>query len=389
MLEEKQESRKEVLFMPVKRMLFFANRLSALVCAFAVMLLGAAAESAARSPALQKVIEGANKEGNLLLEWSGPRMGGHAGLSAMVNAMNKRYGTNIRVSFTPGQPMPQMLHKQTQEWRAGQPSSSDIYLGTANHIATDLKTGMLRKLDWAAILERPVPRGADIDVIASEGVAVAMSSRVVGIPYNTNLVKGDDIPKSMEDVFKPKWKGRIASTPYATGLYQFAAADILGYEHMKNYTQRLAKHIGGLLRCSDTDRIASGEFAMLIFDCGHDDILRIKRHGAPVDHVVIKEVARINILYFGIPKHARHPNAGILLTNFLHSEEAQKLQWEYTGSDLHIYPESRVSPMLRELRAARGKLYNETVERELKTGDTDEINRISDEFVKILQAGGR
>src|SRR3990170_5405240 len=125
MLEEKQESRKEVLFMPVKRMLFFANRLSMLVCAFAVVLFGAAAESAARSPALQKVIEGANKEGNLLLEWSGPRMGGHAGLSAMVNAMNKRYGTNIRVSFTPGQPMPQMLHKQTQEWRAGQPSSSD------------------------------------------------------------------------------------------------------------------------------------------------------------------------------------------------------------------------------------------------------------------------
>ncbi|MBI3000149.1 MAG: extracellular solute-binding protein [Deltaproteobacteria bacterium] len=375
--------------MAVQWRLSFASRLSALGCVFVVLLLAATAESAARSPALQKVIEGANKEGNLLIEWSGPRMGGHAGLTAMVNAMNKRYGTNIRISFTPGQPFPQMLHKLTQEWKAGQPASSDIYLGTSTHIATDFKTGMLRKLNWAAILERPVPPGADIDVIAAEGVAVAMSSRAVGIPYNTKLVKGDDIPKSMEDVFKPKWKGRIAAPPYATGLYQFAAADILGYEYMKNYTQRLAKHIGGLVRCSDTDRIASGEFAMLVFDCGHDDILRLKRRGAPVDHAVIKEVARINILYFGIPQHARHPNAGILLTNFLHSEEGQKLQWDYSVYDLHIYPESRVAPMLQGLRAARGKLYNETVERELKTGNIDEINRIADEFVKILQAGGR
>ena len=181
--------------MIVRWRLFFPSRLSALVCAFIVLLLAAVAESAARSPALQKVIEGANKEGNLVLEWSGPRMGGHAGLTEMVNAMNKRYGTNIRVSFTPGQPMEQMLHKMTQEWRVGQPASSDIYLGIAAHIATDLKTGMLRKLDWAPILERPVPPGADIEVIAPEGVAVAMSSRVVGIPYNTKLVKGDDIPR--------------------------------------------------------------------------------------------------------------------------------------------------------------------------------------------------
>ncbi len=342
----------------------------------------------ARSPALEKVIQAANQEGNLVIEWLGGRIGDHPGVTAMVAAINKRYGTNIRVSFTPGPNFPQMLHKVTQEWRAGQPSSSDIYLGTSNHISAGLQSGMLRKIDWRAIVERPAPKGADFDRVAPEGVGIAMASRVVGISYNTRLVKGDDVPRSMEDVFKPKWKGRIASTPFATGLYQFAARDIKGYEYMKDYTVRLAKHIGGLLTCADVDRIASGEFAMMVFDCGHDDVLRFQRRGAPVGHAVIQEVARVNIIYFGIPQHARHPNAGILFTNFLHTEEGQRLQWEHAGHDLHIYPESNTAKMLRSLREKHGKLYLDTVQRELEAGH-EEVSRVRDEFVKILQAGGR
>lgn len=342
----------------------------------------------ARSAALEKVIKGANQEGSLVIEWLGGRIGDHPGVTAMVNGMNKRYGTNIRFSFTPGPAFVPMLHKVTQEWRAGQPSSSDIYLGTANQITTGLKSGVLRKLDWAAIVERPVPRSADFDRIATQGAGIAMASRIVGITYNTQLVKGDDIPKTMEDVFKPKWKGRIASTPMATGFYQLAAPDIKGYQYMKDYMVRLAKHIGGLLSCADVDRVASGEFAMMIFDCGHDDAVRFQRRGAPVGHTTDQELVRINIIYFGIPEHARHPNAGILFTNFLHTEEGQKLQWEYAGHDLHIYPESQTAKMLQGLRERRGKLFLDTVQRDFETGP-EEASRIQAEFGKILQAGGR
>ena len=45
-----------------------------------------------------------------------------------------------------------------------------------------------------------------------------IASRVIGITYNTNLVKGEDIPASMEDVFKPKWKGKVVSTPFGVGM---------------------------------------------------------------------------------------------------------------------------------------------------------------------------
>ncbi|MGH7775443.1 MAG: ABC transporter substrate-binding protein [Candidatus Binatia bacterium] len=346
------------------------------------------AETPARSPALQKIIEGAKKEGALKVQWLAGRLDGEAGLRPMVAAMNKMYGTNVKLQYTPGPNFPTMLNKITQEKAAGVASSTDINLMTSNHVSEGTKNGVLRKMDWGSILEQPSPPDAKINRVAPEGTAVMIASRIVGIPYNTNLVKGDDIPASMEDVFKPKWKGKIASTPFATGLYQFAAKDMLGYEYMKNYTQRLAKQIGGLTDCSNIDRISSGEFTMMVFDCGHDDTLRYQKRGAPVAHATIKEIARINILYMGVPVHAQHPNAATLFINFMNTREGQALQWEHARHDLHIYPEAQTRKPVQRIIDARGKLAIETVERELALGH-EEVNRLREEFVKILKEGGR
>ena len=219
--------------------------------------------AAQQSPELNKIIEGAKEEGVLKIQWLAGRLDGEAGLRQLIAAMNQRYGTDVKLQFTPGPNFPKMLNKITQEKAAGLPSSTDVNMMTSNHASRGAETGLLRQMNWEAIIERPAPADANVQRIATGGHSVMIASRIVGITYNTNLVKGEDVPVSMEDVFKPKWKGKIASTPFATGLYQFAAPDMLGYERMKDYTQRLAKHIGGLFTCSNVDRISSGEFAML------------------------------------------------------------------------------------------------------------------------------
>ncbi|MFB3122296.1 MAG: ABC transporter substrate-binding protein [Candidatus Binatia bacterium] len=345
------------------------------------------AAAGSQSPELKKVIAGANKEGILKIQWSAGRIGGDAGIRQMVTAMNKRYGTNIKLQFTPGPNFPKMLNKLLQEKAANRPASTDIQLGTSNHISGGLKKGMLRKIDWNSILERPAPADANVNRVATEGAGLMIASRVVGITYNTKFVKGSDVPTSMEDVFKPKWKGKIGSTPFATGLYQFAAKDMLGYEFMKNYTKRLAKQIGGLFSCNTMERVASGEFLMLVFDCGHDDSLRLKRRGAPLGHATIKEIGRVNIIYFGVPKHAQNPNAAILFSNFLNTKEGQALQWDLAGHDLHIYHDAHTRAPVQKIIAQKGKLIIDTVQREFKIGHK-EVNRIKREFVKILKQGG-
>lgn len=374
--------------MSVKSGFRILNRFFLSLGVAALLPVGPVAQAQTRSSALQKVIEEAKKEGVLQIQWSAGRLGGDAGLRQMLETMNKMYGTNIRLQFTPGPDFPTMLNKLTQEKAAGQRASTDIFIGTSNHIAEGTENRMLRQIDWNSILERPAPPDANMNRVAPKGTAVAIASRVVGITYNTNLVKGADVPDSMEDVFKPKWKGRIGSTPFATGLYQFAAQDMLGYEYMKKYTQRLAKQVGGLFSCNVIERVASGEFAMLVFDCGHDDALRYKRRGAPVDSTPVKEIARINVTYFGVPEHAVHPNTAILFTNFIHTKEGMALNWKLAGHDLHIYPEAETRRPVQRVVQARGKLAIDTVEREIEIGH-EFFNKVKDEFVKMLKEGGK
>ena len=355
-----------------------------------VLFAGAAPAGAAsaRSSELEKVIDGAKREGVIKLQWLGGRLDGEVGLRPMIAAMNNMYGTNVKLQFTPGQDFPMMLNKVIQENSAGVPATSDIVLLVSNNVGEGMKAGVLKKMNWASILERPAPSGANVNRISPGGFAVMIASRIAGITYNSNQVKGADIPTSMEDVFNPKWKGKIASTTFATGFYHFAPKDVLGYEVVKNYVQRLAKQIGGLIACNAVDRISSGEFAMLIFDCGQDDALRYQKRGAPVAFTTIKEASRINFQYMGIPVNAEHPNAAALFVNFLNTREGQALQWEHARHDLHIYPESETRKLVEKVLATKGKLALDTVERDEELGH-EEISRFRDEFIKILKEGGR
>jgi iron(III) transport system substrate-binding protein len=191
---------------------------------------------------------------------------------------------------------------------------------------------------------------------------------VVGIVYNTDLVQGDEIPNSIEDVLKPKFKGQVATTPYVTGFYQFAAPDVLGIEYMRGFAKRLAPQIGGMIGCNSLDALASGQFAMLIFDCGRDATLRYQRRGAPLAQAVPKEIIRDNVVYLGVPSNAEHPNTAKLLINFLSTAEGQDMLWELGAYDLEAYPGSKSRALIDDFRARNpgAKFLVDTAQRALQ-----------------------
>lgn len=335
---------------------------------FALIGLMLPGQSEAAPAALQKVIDGAKKEGLLKILWTEDHFGAETGIQAIIDAVNKKYGTKISLQFTHGGSFPENLGRLTQEYRAKQRASTDVFLGSAGHIVSGLESGMLEKVDWDGLAERPAPAKPLLNRVAPEGVAMAVASRVVGIVYNTNLVKGADVPVSMEDVLKPKFKGQIATTPYVTGFYQFAAPDILGIEYMRGYVRRLAPLIGGMIPCNSLDPVASGQFAILLFDCGRDSTLRYQKKGAPLEQAVPKEIVRDNVIYLGVPRNAEHPNASKLFINFVHTEEGQDLLWKYGAYDLEIYPGSDSYKLIQEYKKKYpgAKYAADTAQRELE-----------------------
>jgi ABC-type Fe3+ transport system substrate-binding protein len=166
--------------------------------------------------------------------------------------------------------------------------------------------------------------------------------------YNSDLVKGDDIPKSFEDVFKPIFKGKIASTPYAAGMREFGMPDVMGNKAMTDFTKRLTNHIGGLMRCGSMDRLTSGEFLMLVFSCGDQYVNRAKNAGSgePLAYALMKEAVISHTRYGSVPVNSSSPNAAALFVAYLHSKEGQKWMWERAGLDLPVYPESHMRKRL-------------------------------------------
>jgi ABC-type Fe3+ transport system substrate-binding protein len=136
-----------------------------------------------------------------------------------------------------------------------------------------------------------------------------------------------------------------------TGFYQLAAPDLLGEKYMTDYVTRLKPQIGGFIPCNSLDKVGSGEFAMLIFDCGRDAALRYQKTGAPIGHAVPKEAVRDNVIDLGVPANAEHPNAGKLFIAFQHTEEGQELLWKHGNYDLEIYPGSRSKDLVDKFRA--------------------------------------
>jgi ABC-type Fe3+ transport system substrate-binding protein len=252
--------------------------------------------------------------------------------------------------------MQALMLRVIQEAAAGQPASTDVYMGNAQAIFDGLNSKVLRQMTFNQFIQDKPAKEGSFNPISPEGTHVAVATAVVGVQYNTNLVKGNDIPRRMEDVLNPKWKGKIASTPYAAGLREFATPDFFGREKMVEFTKRLSKQIAGLMRCGESERITSGEFLMLAFTCGGNDVNVMKRTGAPLGHAVMEEGTVLHMRYAGVPRNSRSPNAGALLIHYLMSAEGQELLWRHDGLDLHLFPGSQTKRELDVIRSAKGKI---------------------------------
>jgi iron(III) transport system substrate-binding protein len=214
----------------------------------------------------------------------------------------------------------------------------------------------LMPMDWRALIERKFLPEPGFDPVVTGNIGVAMASTLVGAIYNSNLVKGNDIPRKLEDLMNPKWKGKIASTPYAAGFREFAMPELLGKEKVVEFVKKFSKHIGGLIRCGEMDRLTSGEFLMLGLACGDQEVNMAERKGIPLGYAIMQDATISHTRYGGVPKNSRAPNAAALFVAFLHTPEGQKLMWDIDGLDFHLYPESNQKKKLDAAKAKGAKV---------------------------------
>lgn len=153
-----------------------------------------------------------------------------------------------------------------------------------------------------------------------------------GIAYNTDLVKGDDVPKGWEALLDPKWKGKIAVADPKSALGYVGEWWAIG-EHMgDDYLAKLGDQALKVYSAGSTvsAAVAAGEVAlagsMLVANVAPD-----KAKGAPIDIFVPDKTSGIE-LSVGMVAKAAHPNAAKLYALYCLSEEGAQILADASSS---------------------------------------------------------
>jgi ABC-type Fe3+ transport system substrate-binding protein len=315
-----------------------------------------AASAAPDNPALAAVIAGARQEGTLSVIWSSNTLGGRQGSERIVDSLNKRYGLDVKVNWTPGPAMPDMAVRLAQELAAGRPASSDLYVGTESQMRDFVENGGLRSIDWTSLAPYIPP-----SVVAPQNTGVEIVTRVPGVTYNTSLVPADLVPHTSADLLKPAWKGKLASTPYGTMFDVLGSKELWGPERAISYSREISESAAGLMRCGETERLISGEFWGLVFDCGSYEARTWQARGAPIGNAILRDAAAILYWWIAVPQHSAHPNLATLYVLEAMSPEGQAIVWDEQKSDSWKLPGSRSAEEIRALEKEGAKFVEANV----------------------------
>lgn len=324
------------------------------------------------SQTLPQLIDGAKKEGSLILNWGTGTLGGIEGAKALEKAFNRAYGLNLQFKFTPGPAMPQLASRIIQEAKANQPAATDLFVGSENHVARM----PLKKVEWTKVFPHVTAPMVDYD-----NRVVIVTSRTPGFTYNTNLVSANELPQKVEDVLHPKWKGKIASTPYAASFDRLGL--IWGEEKTTVFLQKFVKQVAGLIRCGEDERIATGEFSLLVFNCDLASAMEMREKGGPVQGQVFKDAGILSYWYLAVPTNAKNPNGATLLAGFLLSKEGQDIVFKVDKGSSHLVEGTQMNKFIKEQEQRGVKFHSTTVVEVVK--NQEEHSRLRQKFQNILQ----
>ena len=277
-------------------------RLAAL--AFAVAAGAAAAQA---DPAL---VERAKKEGAVTLYTSMQLVDSRP----LTEAFEKRYGIKVSLWRASGEKVAQRV---VTEARGGR---FDVDV-----VETDgAQMEILHRVRQLAPFTSPEIAEIPAHLLPAHKGYVPTRLSLYVLAYNTQRVPASEVPDSYEALLDPKWTGRFAIE--AADVAWFAAvAKSMGEEKGIAYFRGLAA-MKPSIRSGHTlmvELVAAGEIDMAL-DAHVQGVARLKDKGAPIQWKALQP-AFGQPSSVGVARRAPHPNAALLLADFVVSREGQEI----------------------------------------------------------------
>jgi iron(III) transport system substrate-binding protein len=195
----------------------------------------------------------------------------------------------------------------------------------------------------------------DAKVKGKNGVLAWTNREIyISLGYNTKLISGGEVPKTLKDYLDPKWKGKMAIAGTTTGTQWVGAVlDAMGREFLEKLSAQEIS-VQNMSGAALSGLVASGEVPLspTIFN---SNIFTHKQKNAPVEWRPIDPVIA-GVGSSGLIVNAPHPHAALLFLDYLHSKFGQQVAMKGGLSSARtdigsleqkfnkIYMESKYSP---------------------------------------------
>jgi len=209
----------------------------------------------------------------------------------------------------------------------GARSPADVYWAQdAQTLGILTEKGMLNELP-AAILEK-----SESPYQAPKKDWVATSGRSRVLVYNTQKVKAEDLPKTVEELTGPAWKGRVGWAPENASFQAFVAAmvETKGEEATASWLQGMIANQPVAYPKNTPAVLATGKGEVDVALVNHYYLFQVKaEHGAefPIANHFFKNggaESLVNVAGISILKTSKNTEAAQAFVEYLLGESAQR-----------------------------------------------------------------
>jgi iron(III) transport system substrate-binding protein len=151
---------------------------------------------------------------------------------------------------------------------------------------------------------------------------------IIGVIYNKNMLNPADAPKTLEDITRPQFKGKIAMPDpgqhLTTTQWLANVHKVIGKERADKFIQNLASQKPILVESfiPSAERVTGGEVQLAITQVIY--AFTYGQKGAPVDYVRSGKMMGDGH-YALLSNKSPRPNAGKAFIDYLLSEESMKI----------------------------------------------------------------
>jgi iron(III) transport system substrate-binding protein len=259
----------------------------------------------------QRLVEGARKEGELMVYTSVPV----DDMAVLAAAFEKKYGVKVKTWRAGSE---KVLQRGVTEARANR-FDVDVFETNGPELESLHREKLLQEVKSPYLADLIAP------AILPHREWVGTRLNIFALAYNTGRVKKTELPRSYQDLLHPKWKGKLGVEAEDLDWFAGVVTDMGEARGLKLFRDLVAAN-GLSVRKGHTlltNLVASGEvpLALTVYNYKAE---QMKNKGAPIDWFTIAPaIARPNGV--GVARRAPHPHAAVLFFDFLISDAQQIL----------------------------------------------------------------